>query len=78
MDRFEITGGNRLTGEVTISGAKNAAVAIIPATVLSDGICKIENVPEITDVQITPDSLTVTTYAAETWEILDTFEIQKQ
>jgi predicted phosphodiesterase len=33
--------------------------------------------PEITDVQVTPESLTITTYAAETWEILDTFEIQK-
>ena len=45
-----ITGGNRLTGEVKISGAKNAAVAIIPAVALSDGICRIENIPNITDV----------------------------
>ena len=50
MDKFVITGGNRLTGEVTVSGAKNAAIAIIPATVLSDGICRIENIPNITDV----------------------------
>ena len=41
MDKFVITGGNRLTGEVKISGAKNAAVAIIPAVALSDGICRI-------------------------------------
>ena len=50
MDKFVITGGNRLTGEVKISGATNAAVAIIPAVALSDGICRIENIPNITDV----------------------------
>jgi UDP-N-acetylglucosamine 1-carboxyvinyltransferase len=50
LDKFVIRGGNRLTGEVSISGAKNAAIAIIPATILSDGICRIENVPDITDV----------------------------
>ncbi len=50
LDKFVITGGNRLTGEVTVSGAKNAAIAIIPAAVLSDGICRIENIPNITDV----------------------------
>ncbi|MEG1887197.1 MAG: UDP-N-acetylglucosamine 1-carboxyvinyltransferase, partial [Oscillospiraceae bacterium] len=42
--------GHRLIGEVTISGAKNAAVAIIPAVILSDGICRIENIPCISDV----------------------------
>lgn len=52
MDRFVINGGNKLLGEVTISGAKNAAVAIIPAVILSDGICRIENVPNISDVTI--------------------------
>ena len=50
MDKFVITGGNRLTGEVKISGAKKAAVAIIHAVALSDGICRIENIPNITDV----------------------------
>lgn len=50
MDKFVINGGNRLTGEVTISGAKNAAIAIIPAAILSDGVCRIENIPNITDV----------------------------
>ncbi|HEX2986431.1 MAG TPA: UDP-N-acetylglucosamine 1-carboxyvinyltransferase [Caproiciproducens sp.] len=50
MDKFVIKGGNRLTGEVSISGAKNAAIAIIPATILADDICRIENVPDITDV----------------------------
>ena len=50
MDKFLIRGGNRLTGEVSISGAKNAAVAILPAAILSEGICRVENVPDITDI----------------------------
>lgn len=50
MDKFVINGGNKLHGEVTVSGAKNAAVAIIPAAILSDGVCRIENVPNISDV----------------------------
>ncbi|HIS69147.1 MAG TPA: UDP-N-acetylglucosamine 1-carboxyvinyltransferase [Candidatus Gallacutalibacter stercoravium] len=52
MDKFIVTGGNRLTGDVYISGAKNAADAIIPATILSDGVCRIENIPNISDVAI--------------------------
>lgn len=52
MDKFVIRGGRRLTGEVTISGAKNAAVAILPAVILSDEPCVIENVPSISDVNI--------------------------
>lgn len=52
MDKFIIKGGRRLTGEVTISGAKNAAVAILPAVILSDEPCVIENVPNISDVNI--------------------------
>lgn len=50
MEKFVINGGRRLLGEVTVSGAKNAAVAIIPAVILSDGVCRIENIPGITDV----------------------------
>ena len=52
MDKFVIKGGTRLKGDVTISGAKNAAVAILPATLLVNGICTIENIPNISDVQI--------------------------
>ena len=52
MDKFVIKGGRRLEGEVTISGAKNAAVAILPAVILSDEPCVIENVPDISDVRI--------------------------
>ena len=52
MDKFIIKGGRRLVGEVEISGAKNAAVAIIPAVILSDEPCVLENVPAISDVNI--------------------------
>ena len=52
MARYEITGGARLEGSVTISGAKNAAVAILPAALLVNGVCRIENVPDISDVRI--------------------------
>ena len=52
MDKFIINGGRRLKGTVNISGAKNAAVAIIPATILADGPCTLYNVPEINDVSI--------------------------
>ena len=50
MARYEIHGGNPLNGTVTISGAKNAAVAILPATLLVNGKCRIENVPYISDI----------------------------
>ncbi len=52
MEKLVITGGTPLKGEVTISGAKNAAVAILPATLLINGICTIENLPNISDVKI--------------------------
>ncbi len=50
MEKIVIQGGNRLSGEVEIGGAKNAAVAIIPATILAQGLCRIENIPNISDV----------------------------
>lgn len=53
MEKIVIKGPTRLTGEVTINGAKNAAVAILPATLLIDGVCTIENVPNISDINIT-------------------------
>lgn len=52
LDKLVITGGTPLKGEVNISGAKNAAVAIIPATLLIDGVCTIENIPNISDIKI--------------------------
>lgn len=50
MEKFVINGGKPLKGEVRISGAKNAAVAILPAVLLSDEPCTIENLPNISDV----------------------------
>ena len=53
MEKLVIKGGTRLKGNVTISGAKNAAVAILPATLLIKGVCTINNLPNISDVKIT-------------------------
>ncbi len=50
MDKFVINGGKALTGTVRISGAKNSAVAILPAVLLADSPCIIENLPDISDV----------------------------
>ena len=50
MEKFVIAGGTPLKGEVRISGAKNAAVAILPAVLLADEPCVIENLPNISDV----------------------------
>lgn len=52
MARYEIHGGNQLNGSINISGAKNAVVAILPAALLVRGTCRIENVPDISDVRI--------------------------
>lgn len=58
MAQYVIHGGKPLHGEVSISGAKNAAVAILPAALLVDGVCRIENVPDISDIQLFFDILT--------------------
>ncbi len=50
MSKLHIIGGTPLRGEVTISGAKNAAIAIIPAALLVDGPCRFDNIPQIDDV----------------------------
>ena len=50
LEKFVINGGKRLCGKVRISGAKNAAVAILPAILLTNEPCTIENLPEISDV----------------------------
>ncbi len=52
MEKLVINGPTRLCGDVYISGAKNAAVAIIPATLLIDGVCTLEDIPNISDVKI--------------------------
>ena len=52
VEKYVINGGKPLHGEVEISGAKNAAVAIIPAALLVEGVCRIENIPQISDVDM--------------------------
>ncbi|MCR4593752.1 MAG: UDP-N-acetylglucosamine 1-carboxyvinyltransferase [Clostridiales bacterium] len=52
MEKIVINGGKSLNGSVEISGAKNSVVAILPATILAEGICRIENVPDIKDVTV--------------------------
>ncbi|MEG2081979.1 MAG: UDP-N-acetylglucosamine 1-carboxyvinyltransferase [Oscillospiraceae bacterium] len=84
MERFVISGGTPLKGEVTISGFKNAAVAILPATVLANDVCILENVPDISDVraeikilkemgarvrQISPSVLEIDTSTIDTTEV---------
>lgn len=50
MKYIEIIGGKKLTGEIKISGAKNSAVALVPASILADGIITIDNIPNISDI----------------------------
>ena len=52
MTKYIVEGGRPLFGEVHISGAKNAAVAIIPAALMVSGPCRIENIPQISDVKL--------------------------
>ena len=51
MEKFVVNGPCRLSGKVNISGAKNAALGIIPATLLVNGKCHLENVPDISDIR---------------------------
>lgn len=57
LEKLKITGGNQLFGEIAVCGAKNAAVAIIPAALLVNGVCRIENIPDIKDVRLIIDML---------------------
>ncbi len=59
MIKYFVRGGKPLEGRVTISGAKNAAVGILPAALLVNGVCKIENVPDISDVRLLLEILEV-------------------
>ncbi len=76
MEKFIIQGNTRLVGEVEIIGAKNAAVAILPATLLINGITTLENVPNISDVKIICTILTalgaVVTWNNEHTVVVDT------
>ena len=57
LEKLVVSGGTPLKGEVTIVGAKNSAVAILPATLLVKGVCTLENVPNISDINIICDIL---------------------
>jgi UDP-N-acetylglucosamine 1-carboxyvinyltransferase len=57
MEKLVVHGGTPLKGEVNISGAKNAAVAILPASLLVNGVCTISNLPNIADVKISCEIL---------------------
>ena len=50
MKKIKINGGKELSGEIKISGAKNSAVALVPASILSDGVVTIDNIPNISDI----------------------------
>ena len=52
MEKYVIRGGRQLHGEIEVSGAKNAAVAIIPAALMVDGVCRLENIPQISDADM--------------------------
>ena len=52
LNSYIIRGGNRLSGEVVISGSKNASLGILSAAMLLDGPCKIENIPDIADLNV--------------------------
>ena len=86
MERYVIQGGTPLKGEVSIAGAKNAALGLIPATILSEGVCKLENIPNIKDVnrfinilrklgvkttQINENTITFDAQNIEQYEMLD-------
>ena len=57
-DRFKVTGGVRLVGEVSVSGAKNSVLKLMAAALLAVGTTNIRNVPNIADVDIMADLLT--------------------
>ncbi len=57
MKQIIINGGKVLSGEIKISGAKNSAVALVPASILSDGIVKIDNIPAVSDIDALTETL---------------------
>ena len=52
LEKYVINGGKPLYGEIDVSGAKNAAVAIIPAALMVSGVCRLENIPQISDADM--------------------------
>ena len=52
MEQYIIKGGNPLVGEVVIGGAKNAALPVLAAAVMTDGKCMIDNMPDVRDINV--------------------------
>ena len=52
MSSYIVKGGNRLRGDVSISGSKNAALGVVAASMVLDGRCTIENLPDISDIKV--------------------------
>ena len=73
LEKYVIKGGTMLHGEVEISGAKNAAVAIIPATLMVNGVCRIENMPQISDTDML---LTILTHMGAKVRFINTSTIE--
>ena len=71
MKALKIQGGRKLKGTVRVSGAKNSSVALIPAAILSDDVVTICNVPEITDITITPNPVSTGEVFKVTVEVTD-------
>ncbi|MEW6701667.1 MAG: UDP-N-acetylglucosamine 1-carboxyvinyltransferase, partial [Bacteroidota bacterium] len=81
MDKFIIHGGKKLSGRVVISGAKNSALALMPATLLNSGINTINNTPEVNDIYTMIEllqQLGVSSEFANNKLILDTTNIFSQ
>lgn len=80
MEKLKITGGNPLFGEIAVCGAKNAAVAIIPAALLVNGVCRIENIPDIKDVRCIVEMLVQlgakVTYIDDTTILVDSTKLK--
>mgnify|MGYP005861382631 FL=1 len=57
MDRFSIRGGRRLTGEVSVGGAKNAALVLMAAAILGRGRSVIRRVPDLSDIRLQSEIL---------------------
>ena len=73
LEKYVIKGGTMLHGEVEISGAKNAAVAIIPAALMVNGVCRIENMPQISDTDML---LTILTHMGAKVRFINTSTIE--
>ncbi len=81
MKQIRITGQNILSGEINISGAKNSAVALVPASLLSDDIVRIDNVPNISDIDALNEILTflgATVKREETYMEIDSSSIENK